>query len=305
MDKRPWRFRVWAVTGGCLSAAVGGCRLWIDVDDPQCKDDQTCVALLGEAATCGPDDVCRRASQLGTTADGVRALPGRWSCARAPAERVALDPSRSVRVRMDVVDISRLRVPPGLIGGACLADDADCTKPFVQNIAPGGDGFMELALPYAFQGYLRLEAPDYLPVLAYNTRPYTETTSTRGPPMIKQGALEVLAAASSSSASRGLALLDVRDCNDAAGEGVSFDDVDGQAAFYFEGAGPSPSLTQTVISNQLSAGREPRAMGGFSDLEPGATTFRVVLPESGEVVGRVTVAIRAGHITYVRLRAGD
>lgn len=292
---------LWALTGSCIAS---GCQLWVHVDSPQCKLDQTCVMLLGdEEATCGQDGVCIGASQLGTNTGGARALPSRWSCAHAAPTGA----SRSVRVRVDVEDVSSLSVPPGLVGAACLLDDADCTRPVAENIAPGGDGFLQLELPYDFHGYLHLQAPDYVPVLAYDARPYTEPTSTRGPPMFSRDALEAIAAVSGGSAelaSRGFALLDVRDCNDTAADGVSFDVVNGQAPFYFAGAEPSPQLTQTAISNQLSAGREPRAMGGFPALEPGLTTFRVTLPESGEVVSQVTVAIRAGHITYMRLRAG-
>lgn len=307
MDKRWWSFGVWALFGSCVTAAVSGCQLWIHVDDPQCKRDETCVGLLGEGATCAEDGVCVRHGEPAMTTDSVHALPGRWSCARALAGAATPDPSRKVRVRMDVVDATRLRLPSGLIGAACLADDADCARPVLQNIAPGDDGFLELELPWGFGGYIELQAPDYLPALAYDTRPYTQSTSTHGPPMLTQSALESIAAASGRSAdlsARGLALLDVRDCDDTAGDGVSFDEVNGQAPFYFVGATASADLTQTAISNQLSAGREPRAMGGFADLEPGPTEFHVVLPESGEVVSSVTVVIRAGHITYVRLRAG-
>src|ERR1700742_4191913 len=43
-----------------LTAAglLAGCEAWLDVNDPQCRSDDTCVALLGDGATCGAGGVC-------------------------------------------------------------------------------------------------------------------------------------------------------------------------------------------------------------------------------------------------------
>jgi hypothetical protein len=101
-----------------------------------------------------------------------------------------------------------------------------------------------------------------------------------------------------------MAFIEVRDCNDAAGDGVHFENVGDIQPFYFDGALPSRTLAATSISNQLGAGREPRAIGGFSDLQSGYTTVEATLPQTGEVVSRITVQVRVGHITYVRMRAG-
>jgi len=298
----------WVVAGALLIAAASGCQLWLDVDHAQCDSDAACIDLLGSGATCGEGGVCSMPSQLGMTADSVRALPSRWSCASTPADAVTADTARMLRVRMDVVDVTTLRLPQGLSGVACNWSDGECTRPVSHGIAPGDDGFIEVELPYGFQGYFSLMAPGYLPALAYHNRPYTEPTSLRGPPMLTASVLDAIAAAvgggANDASSRGVALLDIRDCNDTAGDGVRFVEVDGHAASYFKGALPAPDLTQTAISNQLSPGREPRALAVFLDLEPGPTTFRAVLPDSGEAVSRVTVEIRAGHVTYVRIRAG-
>lgn len=74
--------------------------------------------------------------------------------------------------------------------------------------------------------------------------------------------------------------------------------------FYFAGTLPARDLTATAISNQLGAGRGPRAIAGYSNLTPGYITFKATLPETGELLGRITVQVRGGHITYVRMRAG-
>ena len=298
----------WATSGAYIAAAMSGCRLWLHVDDPQCDRDQACVDLFGAGATCVSGGVCSvPASRTGSDSQSVRAVPARWSCVRDEPEMVTLDSSRKLRVRMDVVDASSLHVPEGLNGAACLADDVDCGRPVVEGVVPGGDGFMEFMLPYGFQGYFSLEAPDSLPVLAYNNRPYTENLTTRGPPMLTREVLDDVAAASGNDPSdpeRGAVFLEIRDCNDVAGDGVRFDGVDAHTPFYFEGALPDPSLQQTAISNQLSAGREPRSVGGFVNLEPGSTTFQAKWGDTQEVLGRVTVEIKAGYITYVRIRAG-
>jgi hypothetical protein len=287
---------------------MSGCRLWIDVDEPQCKNDGACVALLGDGATCDSDGVCEAGSESGAISQASSSLPGRWSCVSNRAPAVALDPDKKLRVRMDVVDVTTLRVPPGLKAAACMANDIDCARPVVRSVAPGGDGFMEFELPFGFQGFFTLDAPDYVPALAYSNRPYTESTTTRGPPVITLGALDTLAANSgmqSVAADRGLIFLEIRDCDDVAADGVTFKGPGDETPFYFEGSLPNPDLDVTAISNQLSAGREPRAVGGFSNVEPGSNKmFQAILPNSGEVVSRVTVQIVAAHITYVRMRAG-
>jgi hypothetical protein len=289
-----------------LSAAISGCQLWLDVDKPQCKRDASCVSLLGPGATCASGGVCVRGPEQADAAPKPEALPQRWACLRDAPKDFIPDPDRKLRLRMDVVDVVTLRVPDGLSADACMTSDVECESPLAHEIKPGSDGFLEFELPYGFQGFIQLNAPDYVPALSYDSRPYTESVTTSGPAVITPNVLKAISTGDgmASDPERGLVFLEIRDCNDAAGDGVRIENVGDEQPFYFEGALPAHDLTQTAISNQLGAGREPRAVGGFSNLQPGYITFHAVLPDSGDTVSRITVQIRAGHITYVRMRAG-
>jgi hypothetical protein len=293
----------------CLMViGLGGCQLWLDVDAPQCTSSKVCQSLLGAGAKCSAG-VCVRPNETadaGTDAGNLPPLDARWQCIREPKKDFILDPDKTVKLRMDVVDVISMQVPAGLTATACTPGDVECTRPVASNVKPGSDGFLEFSLPYGFQGFITVEAPDYVPGLSYDNRPYTQSITTSGPAIITPAVLAVISSNSGmdSDPNLGLVFVEIRDCNDAAAEGVSFDNVGDVSPFYFDGALPSRDLKATAISNQLGAGREPRAIGGFSGLQSGYTTLQATLPDTGEVVSRLTVQVRVGHITYVRMRAG-
>jgi hypothetical protein len=291
--------------------SLSGCQVWLDVDAPQCSSDKSCVSVLDRGATCGSAGVCERPRELETADAGSNTydlppLTSRWACIREPKKDFILNPDKTVKLRMDVVDVLSMKVPSGLVATACTPGDVECSRPVASNIKPGTDGFLEFELPYGFQGFITVEAPDYVPGLSYDNRPYTESVTTSGPAIITPAVLSAISANSgmSSDPNLGLAFIEIRDCADAAAEGVRLDPIGEVSPFYFDGALPSRDLQATAVSNQLGAGREPRAIGGFSGLSSGYTTFRATLPETGDVVSTLTVQVRTGHITYVRMRAG-
>jgi hypothetical protein len=293
-----------------MVAAVSGCQLWLKVDSPQCTSDQTCVKLLGVGAICGNAGVCKAAisaaTDAGSDADARAPLPSRWSCLREPPKDFVPNSDKTLQLRMDVVDVVTLQVPDGLVAAACMPGDVECMQPVASNVQPGSDGFLEFQLPYGFEGFITVDAPSYVPSLSYDSKPYTDSITTSGPAIVTPAVLSVISADSGTpnDPNNGLVFVETRDCNDAAADGVQLDSVDDTMPFYFDGALPSHDLTATAISNQLGAGREPRALGGYPNMKPGYTTFQATLPDTGDIVGRLTVQVRAGHITYVRMHAG-
>jgi hypothetical protein len=286
-----------------------GCQLWLDVDAPQCSTNTFCESAVGEGSSCKAG-VCTR-PELGSADSGapdasdLPPLPARWACIREPKKDFILDPDKTVKLRMDVVDIISMRVPSGLVAQACTPGDVECERPVAADVKPGSDGFLEFTLPYGFQGFITVQAPDYVPGLSYDNKPYTENVTTSGPAIITPAVLSAIAANSGMAAdpNLGLAFVEIRDCNDAPGDGVSLEKIGDATPFYFDGALPSRDLQATAVSNQLGAGREPRAIAGFSGLQSGYSTLKATLPETGEVVSTLTVQVRTGHITYVRMRA--
>lgn len=289
--------------------AVSGCQVWLHVDGPQCESNAVCESLLGSGFECGPGGVCAKAKPREVDAgmqNGKPPLPARWACLRKPFKTSREDGIRTVRVRMDVVDVLTLEPPDGVVATACRANDVDCVTPVSPETSAGADGFFELEVPYGFEGYVRITAPDYVPSMSYDNRPYIEDQMTNGPTILQPPVLNALAVNNGRTLDPmdGLAFIEVRDCNDEPGDGVKLEPIGDETPFYFDGALPSRNLELTAISTQLAANSQPRAVSGFSNLAPTFTTFRAVLPETGDVVGTFTAQIRSGQITYVRLRAG-
>jgi hypothetical protein len=284
-----------------------GCQVWLDVDAPQCARNSDCVGLLGRGYTC-EKNLCVAPPEKNTEMDAgeVSQLPARWACVVEPPKDFIPDPDRQITVRMDAVDLNTLKVPSDLVASACLPGDVECSSPIVKDISPGSDGFFEFTVPHGFEGFLSFTSSTTVPALSFANRAYLDNLTTSGPALSTPMALEDIASHADrpNDPSRGVAILEVRDCNDRAGDGVSFDPVGDETPFYFDGALPARGLPSTTISNLLGAGREPRAVGGFSNLKPGYLTFEGRLEKTGESIGRVTVQIRAGWFTYVRIYAG-
>jgi hypothetical protein len=289
---------------------VCGCEAWLEVDDPQCKSNQDCVGLFGREYTCNARGVCLAPSSPdagGSSGPSKPLLPARWACVNEAPRDFVPDPDRTVTMRMDVVDVTTLRVPPALVAEACHPRDIECADPIANDLHPGADGFLEFVVPYGFEGFMGFTAPDFVPALLFSNRALIEDVTTSGPALSTITSLDDFASHSGRDigAGTGLAIIEIRDCSDKAGDGVKFDPIGDETPFYFDGALPARGLSATTVSNLLGAGRESRAVGGFSNLSPGYATIQARIATNDVVVGRVTVQIRAGYITYVRLYAGS
>ena len=291
-----------------------GCGAWLDVDVPQCDTDKGCVGLLGRGFTCNEAGVCVPPRASGTAVEAVTGsgsetktqLPERWACVNDKRGDFVANPDKTVKIRMDAVDLNTLRVPDGLVATACSPADFGCDSPVIENAMPGSDGFFEFNLPYGWEGYMTFDAPNVVPGILATNRAYLDSQTTSGPALLTVKAEQDLAdhAGHPLEPGTGVAIFEVRDCNDSAGDGVTFDPVADQLPFYFDGALPARNLTATMISNLLAAGRESRAVAGFDNIPPSYTTFHARLAASGEEIASVTIPIRADTITYVRLYAG-
>jgi hypothetical protein len=291
-----------------------GCEVWLDVEAPQCDTNQYCVGLLGRGFTCNEAGICipprtSGAAGVGVTGSGSEMkpqLPARWACATDKRGDFVANPDKTVTVRMDAVDLNTLRVPDGLVATACAPADFGCDAPVIESARPGSDGFFEFNLPYGWEGYLTFNAPNVVPGLLVNNRPFLDSQTTSGPALLTVKAEKDLAdhAGRPLVPGTGVAIFEVRDCNDSPGDGVTFDLVGDQGPFYFDGALPARSLKATIISNLLAAGREARAVAGFDNIPPSYTTFHARLASSGDEIASITIPIRADTITYVRLSAG-
>jgi hypothetical protein len=293
----------------CAAVFYGlvGCQVWLDVEGPQCKSNKDCVGLFGRGFSCSAAGICNAPEAEPDVDAGMKPrVPARWACVNDAELDFIADPDRNVTVRMDAVDLNTLRVPQGLVGAACGPTDVDCTSPIVSDVRPAGDGFFEFNVPYGFEGFLTFNAPGTVPAMSFSNKPYLDSITTSGPALLTTKSLDDLATHSGHpiAENTGVAILEIRDCSDSAGDGVSFDNVGDEEPFYFDGALPARGLPATMVSNLLGAGREPRAVGGFSNLPPGYVTFHARLASNDLELTQVTIQVRAGQITYARVYAG-
>jgi hypothetical protein len=295
-------FKRVGVLFGCCGLV--GCSMWLEVDAPQCKVNQDCVGLFGRGYVCGEGGIC---SVPDAGSDPTKPqLPSRWQCANETPDGFVAKPDHNVVVRMDAVDLNTLRVPNDLIASACDPSDVTCSAPVISDVRPGSDGFLEFEVPYGFEGFLTFEAPGIVSSISWTNKPYLDTLTTSGPALLTTMSLDDLAehAGHPIDPSMGVAILEMRDCVDAAGDGISLDPVADQEPFYFDGALPARGLPATMVSNLLGAGREARAVGGFSNLPPGYLSIQARLASNQAPIANVTIQIRPAQITYVRVYAG-
>ena len=289
-----------------------GCEAWVDVDLPQCVTNKDCVGLLGRGYTCASDGVCTPPdpttnSQKPDAVEMAPQLPARWACATNTKADFVSDPDKKLSVRMDAVDLNTLRVPSGLHAKACNPTDFGCNTPVVSDATPGKDGFLEFELPFGWEGYLVFDAPNFVPSIMVTNRPYLESQTVSGPALLNFKSKQDLSEHSGTplEPGMGVVIFEMRDCYDMAGDGITFDPVEKNTPFYFDGALPARTVKATMISNLLAAGRESRAVAGFSNLPPSYMTFQARLASNSAEIANVTVPIRADEITYVRVYAGN
>ena len=297
--------------GLCLAlCGLSACEVWLDVDAPQCKTNNDCVGLFGRDYTCGGSGVCV-APQAADGGTNKPDLPARWACANDMKGDFIDDPDKTVTIRMDAVDLNTLKVPEDIKAVACSPTDWDCGDPVLKDVMPGADGFFSFDLPYGFEGIIKFTAPNIVDSISKTNRPYLESVTTSGPAVLTLDARDDLAnhAGHPIEPGTGVAILEIRDCADNAGDGINFDNLvqdDGveETPFYFDGALPSRTLTATTISNLLGAGREPRAVAGFSNLKPGFPSFTARLDSNKAEIAKIVVPIFEDTTTYVRVYAG-
>jgi len=231
---------------------------------------------------------------------------------RAPAcaqDRAAPAPplSGSIVVRLLAFDFVSLEVPEDLTAKVCPAGDLGCTNSLVVGVRPQADGMLEFDLPVGFDGYFELESPSTVTMWVFSNRPLQTSTVLPSVVMLTPETLLTIAQSGGEpemDSTRGLVLIDVRDCDGAAAPGVSLEHeaVRGASAFYFQGTFPDRQLSATVFNDNLDPSGAERALGGFSDTEQGYATF--VGKKDGTEFGRVTATVLPPALSYVFLYQG-
>jgi hypothetical protein len=188
----------------------------------------------------------------------------------------------------------------GAMVRVCGPFDAMCDTPLVA-ATTDASGTAELDIEInlqstGFTGYLEVTAPDVFPHLFFQTVPIAVSPLLYAAVFTSDEA-EVASAVLGTTfdPQRGQLLYTVLDCLGVAANGIRIDlgaatDGDSTAFFSINGV-PTPAATSTS-----GPGR-----AGVLNVKPGAITIQTIDDETGIVVGRTPVVIRAGHATTVQL----
>jgi hypothetical protein len=195
---------------------------------------------------------------------------------------------------------------PGITVRACDLLDPGCTMPSA-TVVTDGDGRAIFALPQTFGGFFRMDGmlsgEPAIPVSLY-PGPLTMNEATSSLPgyelseeglQILTGSLVQTPLALGADAGAGHLLVNVYDCMDHQGAGVSFSYSNlgsGAQPFYFSGGLPSTTGTET----------DGYGLGGAINVPLGAQTITAKVASSGTVVGSTAVVIRPGEITWAWIR---
>jgi len=260
--------------GGVLPA----CSLLVDSDRAQCSTDVDCTARGDRfAGSFCVDSICQPEP--------------RWSCLGTTPEPPAV--TDEFDVTFTVQHLVSQKALPGVKVRLCLKLDVACTNSVSGEQQTDESGKVTFKIRAGFDGYARIEGDAIIPGLFFFNPPLARDLPSV---LISIGSQDVIAllaqqAGAVQSADRGLALLSVRDCKGAPGEGVQLSTgaADPKAVlFYSEQGLPSSSAKQTDSSGY----------GGLLNAAPGTLTFSATVASTGQRVGQTTLLVQSGAITY-------
>lgn len=258
-----------------------------------------CVNQLCAMPQCMEDGECG----MGTICVGgacVDEEETRWGCVDDRATEGMVD-GTTVTYRTLVKVLNGTNSEPA---GQDL-DVFACQTPLCDNAAgpfkPDEEGWVDVVVNRGFQGLLRMTNDTSLPTLLDIKTPVNEDQETDIVRLLNSGLVGALAGLSGTTAeldTKGMVLVQVRDCIDGRAEGivVTTSGTDrGETIFYVDGSNlPANSATAT----------DAAGVAGVVNLEPGLPRVNLIREVTSQLLLDFTVTIQAGTVTYVRINLG-
>jgi hypothetical protein len=264
----------------CFAAALlSSCSLVVDANRTQCSSDVDCAKFDNSICV---DSFCRPKP---TPPDP------KWGCLGMPVQPSTV--TGKFHVDFLVRHLITQQALPGVTARACRKLDVECSDQLGEQLVTDDAGKVTVTVDANFEGYVRFEGPSIVPGLYFFNPAVTSDLpqipiSIGGPDVI---GLLALQAGAKQAADRGVALIAVRNCMGAVGEGVTLSSsVHDELAvpFYSEAGLPSGSATQT----------DSDGYGGLLNAGPGTHTFTATLAATGQRVGSATLLVQAGALTF-------
>ncbi len=251
-------------------------------------------ALEGLACSSFASENDRAAADLGV--EPSLPVSSAWDCTTNTNTEVR-DPfvyseATSLALSIQVIDIFTRSVPPNLKVRACLITDLECERPISADLSADADGIVTVPLAVGVSGFLELTADGVAPEVFVLPGPLSLelVTLLRSRPLILVStgdAGSTLPIRAQATPDTGILTITVFDCDGKGAAGVRLE-VDAQTVPYSIIDGLPILNERTTTSN---------AVVGFINVMPGVTVVRGYRADTGQIVGRVAVPVRAGWDT--------
>ncbi|MEO8181176.1 MAG: hypothetical protein ABI895_20250 [Deltaproteobacteria bacterium] len=270
-------------SGGWLGGAAGLCGVL------------TACSGFGGANDRLPERFVGGLGSGGAGGSGADSAGSDWSCLDEPA---AVTPSLSRTGNVSYsVGVSSLFGAPitNLVARACLPADPACATPISETRGLTPEGRLVVQVPVGYDGFLEVTEDGHVPAVTYMRKPVLNDTFDAIPlqPIPTAGVLQ-LAGLLKVEIVPDLAIVTVQiaDCNDERGSGISFTNNLGGLGFYFVDGLPSVTASAT----------DPQGLGGFANVPIRLVEVSAKVGVEGPTIDTRTVLPRVGWITNVGLR---
>jgi hypothetical protein len=216
-------------------------------------------------------------------------------------------PSEQVLYVVPIADFLSSQPPPGLTIGLCRLQDIECTAPTPVQPMPvpmTPPVVVGIPIPYGFEGYLKLNATDYVPTDYYfsgpmiGSPPPQRTAIVRGEaiPMLTQATRENLYGDVMQTRTPGTGILAIRaiNCLGARAADVALETL-------------TPGLVDfgwSLVANLPSGGDPPvtttRGVAGFGNVRPGSVQVQGLMGDTA--FGRNALRVKGDQLTVGEVR---
>jgi len=272
---------------------MSGCNFIIEPDRVQCSQDDDC-------ANRGPEfsgSVC-----VQSMCQFVEPEDPLWGCLDGPPPEAPgpgpftvnfhtqdifrQDPETNIAIPIADMDVK-----------VCRKLDTDCEDPEAVGLKTDANGDLSVQVAGNFNGYVIFEKEEHTTGVYYFNPGVASDVNVSvqiGTPGIVAGLTGIVG--SEQLEDRGLILLNVLDCQGAAGGGITYkadgtDDL--SRTFYVVDGLPTASVNAT----------DATGYGGLVNVLPGARTVHGEIEATGRRIDTISVRVRANAITYSRLVA--
>ncbi|MCU0684185.1 MAG: hypothetical protein MUF34_18415 [Polyangiaceae bacterium] len=282
--KRAPRAAIALLGAAAACPGVFACHRVLDLDEPQCRSDGECAERGFAAGTRCVDDYCRPDDSP-------------WGClgrVELPSAKGALVP-----FSLRVLDASANGPLPGATARLCARIDPECLEPLSQPTRADAEGYANFSVLDNFDGYVEVEDPGFVKGLYYPQASFIRRGGGRGPYVAAATPTTLAGLAVANEVmldpTLGTVLLYAVDCRGRPAAGVRFESDASRpntSSFY---------LINRVPDKDAAATEAQLGGGGFINAPTGQNVFSAFVNETDQAIGRASLAVRPGQLTYAVL----